>query len=434
MLFALKGAIKVKMNRDNPNHPDDPDGVTRASTPGNPSNQNPGWNADPDGVTMPYLPPDDPGSVDPNGATVPYLPEDPQGYADPYGATQVPPAGSAYSYYYNQNDYNQSSPVPPDPNYPPAPYETQPYIPGQDPLSQYQPIQPGRGQPQRPFRRAARRRRRGFGCAPGCGCLSLILPVLVLLAAYFLAPLRTNLLVLGLDRAPEGTSLSRTDTIMLVSVNPLLPDVKMLSIPRDLWISIPGYGENRINTVHFFAEGQEAGSGPRITMQVIRDTFQVPLSYYVRVRFDAVTGIVDAMGGVDVNMPEAMSGYEAGLHHLDGKQALAFARDRKNTDDFFRMAHGQLLVKSIVAQTINPLTWWRIPQMVTATFQVVDTNLPFWQWPRIGVALARAVIFGGIDNRTLDREMATPFVTNEGAQVLIPHWDLIAPLVRQMFG
>jgi len=251
---------------------------------------------------------------------------------------------------------------------------------------------------------------------------------------YFLAPLRNTFLVLGVDRAPEGTALGRTDTMMIVSVNPLLPTVRMLSIPRDLWVSIPGVGENRINTVHFFAEADQPGSGPKAVMQAVRNDFQVPVRYYMRVRFDGVVQIVDAMGGVDINMPESMSGYEAGWNHLTGDQALAFARDRKDADDFFRMAHGQLLIKSIVRQMLAPTTWIRIPVITATVFRLVDTNLPFWNWPRIGLALVRAVIGGNIDNRTLDRQMATPFVTNEGASVLLPNWELINPLVREMFG
>lgn len=298
-----------------------------------------------------------------------------------------------------------------------------------DPLSSYQPI---RVQPQ-PHRARRRPPRRGPGL--GCGCLSLgAVFILALLAVYFLAPLRTNLLILGVDRSPDGSYLGRTDTIILVSVNPLLPRVNMLSIPRDLWVSIPNVGENRINTVHFFAEAQQPGSGPQAALDVVRSSLQVRVPYYVRMRFEGVVQIVDAMGGVDIEMPEAMSGYEAGWNHLNGDQALAFARDRKGADDFFRMAHGQMLIKAVVRQVISPRSWPRLPRVAAAGLSMIDTNLPFWQWPRVGAALARAVLFGGLDSRTFDRQMATPFVTADGAQVLLPNWDLINPVVREMFG
>jgi LCP family protein required for cell wall assembly len=258
----------------------------------------------------------------------------------------------------------------------------------------------------------------------------------VLLAAvlvYFLAPLRTELLVLGIDRAPEGTFLGRSDTIILVGVSPLKPDVRMLSIPRDLWVTVPGYGENRINTPHFFAEAEQEGSGPAAAQQAIEENFGVRMPYYLRIRFDAFTRVVEALGGIDLDLAETMAGYPAGRHHLNGDQALAFARDRAGTDDFFRMANGQYLIKAAARQVLKPKTWLRLPAAAAAFFQVMDTNLPAWQWPRLAVALLRAGA-SGIDNRTLTRDMVTPFTTNQGANVLLPNWEAINPVVEEMFG
>src|SRR5574340_417230 len=82
------------------------------------------------------------------------------------------------------------------------------------------------------------------GC--GCGCLPLSLIVLIILLGYFLFPARSNILVLGVDRTPDGTALGRTDTNILVSVIPLKPTVNMLSIPRDLWVTLPARTPVRI--------------------------------------------------------------------------------------------------------------------------------------------------------------------------------------------
>jgi LCP family protein required for cell wall assembly len=261
----------------------------------------------------------------------------------------------------------------------------------------------------------------------------ILVGVLAILAVYLLFPLRTNLLIMGLDRVPEGTSLGRTDLIMLMSVNPLPPEVNMLSIPRDLWVDIPGVGQNRINTAHFFAEGEQAGNGPQALQQVILNNFGVRAPYYIRIRFDGFVGVIDAMGGVTVDLDEPMSGYDAGSHKLNGEQALAFTRDRAGTDDFFRMARGQLMIKSMVRQMARPATWPRLPVVAVAGLQAVDTNLPVWHWPRIGLALVRAGT-DGIDNRTITRDMVSPFTTDGGAQVLAPNWDRIRPLVRELFG
>lgn len=272
----------------------------------------------------------------------------------------------------------------------------------------------------------------------GCrSCLLIVLSILALglmiIGVYFLAPLRTNLLVLGIDRAPEDTALGRSDTIILVSINPLKPDVKMLSIPRDLWVSIPGVGENRINTAHFYAEANETGSGPVAAMETVNQNFGLSVQYYLRLRFDAFERIVNALGGIDIQLSKDMGGLTAGNHHLDGAQALAFVRDRKGSDDFFRMEQGQLMIKAIIRQVISPASWPNLPAVSGVVFDSIDTNLPFWRWPRLGLALLRGS-FSGMDSRTIEREMTTPYTTDGGAQVLLPNWELINPLVEEMFG
>ena len=260
----------------------------------------------------------------------------------------------------------------------------------------------------------------------------LALLVGLVLLVYLLAPLRTNILLLGIDYAPENSWTGRSDTIILATVVPLQPYVGLLSIPRDLWVSIPGIGENRINTAHFFAEAAQAGSGPQAALNTIRADFGVDVGYYLRIRFDGVRDIANAMGGVDVDLSQPMAGYPAGRVHLTGNKALAFARHRAGADDFFRMEQGQILIKSMLRQMLNPLKWPRLPAVLAAFSRSVDTNIPMWVWPRLGFALLRAGP-GGIDSRTITREMAPSFQTADGASVLSPDWSQINPVLMEMF-
>lgn len=302
---------------------------------------------------------------------------------------------------------------------------TQP-VPVADPLGHLQRVRVQRRTP-------VRRHRRGFSsCCSGALAGFLIL-FLALAAVYLLFPANTRVLLLGVDRAPDGSFTGRTDTIMLLQVNPLQPKVALLSIPRDLWVAIPGVGENRINTAHFFAEANQPGSGPRATAQVIEANFGLSVHYYARLRFEGFQKVVDAMGGVTLELKEPMGGLPAGRHHLNGAQALAFARDRKGTDDFFRMRQGQVILVATARQLLHPLTWPRFPMILAAFFNSIDTNLPIWEWPRIGLAFIRAGM-DGIDHRTISREMVTPFTTDQGAQVLLPNWEAIRPMIREMFG
>jgi LCP family protein required for cell wall assembly len=263
--------------------------------------------------------------------------------------------------------------------------------------------------------------------------LAILAFIVFISLVYFLVPFRTNFLVIGIDRAPEGSALGRTDTNILVTVKPLGPYIGVLSIPRDLWVTIPGVGENRINTAHFFAEGQNPGSGPAATMETIQVNFGVPVQYYVRINFDGIVDIVDALGGVDVELEQPMGGLPAGSHHINGEQALAFVRDREGGDDFFRMEQGQFFISQILKQLIQPASWPRFPATISALNDSLDTNLPVLVWPRIAFALLRAGP-EKIDYNIIDRNYVTPTTTSEGAQVLIPDWSLISPLVTEIFG
>jgi LCP family protein required for cell wall assembly len=249
---------------------------------------------------------------------------------------------------------------------------------------------------------------------------------------FFFTPFRINTLILGIDRPPEGTWIGRSDTMILTTLPPVLPQLSMLSIPRDLWVTIPGQYENRINTAHYFAELDKQGSGKKAAAEVIKTNFGVNVNYVVRIKFDGFVKVVDAMGGVTVNLPVDMSGMTAGKHHLDGTQALRFVRDRAGSDDFFRQQRGQLFLSSAVKEMLNPVKWPLIPAVFTATVSSIDSNIPFWVWPRLTYGILFSAV-KGFDSHTLDREMVTGWTTNEGAQVLLPNWDKINPLLYKLF-
>jgi anionic cell wall polymer biosynthesis LytR-Cps2A-Psr (LCP) family protein len=179
--------------------------------------------------------------------------------------------------------------------------------------------------------------------------------------------------------------------------------------------------------------GQEPGSGPSAALETVRQNFEVSVEYYVRLRFDGIVGIVDALGGMDVELDNPMAGLPPGDHHISGQQALAFVRDRQDTDDFFRMQQGQFFIAELIEQLIQPKSWPRLPVMISAMNESIDTNIPFWIWPRLSFALLRAGP-GGIDYHVISRDFVSSTTTSEGAQVLIPDWSLILPLVRQIIS
>ena len=257
--------------------------------------------------------------------------------------------------------------------------------------------------------------------------------LLALLLVYFVGPLRTNILLLGTDDSALRGELGRTDTIILTTVVPLRPYVGMMGIPRDLWLPIPGVGEQRINTAYFFAEANQSGTGSRAIMDTVQENFGVPVHYYALIHMEGLISVIDALGGVDIVLEHKAGGLKRGIYHMDGTQALAFARERYSADDFSRMQQGQILIQAVASKMLSPPSWPRLPGVLFGLSDAVETNIPFWQWPRLGFSLVRAAWFG-VDARTISPEMVTPWTTSGGAQVLAPNWDSINPWMQDMFG
>ena len=353
---------------------------------------------------------------DPDGATQPVAPVPPQ------LPSEYPPQPGGPAPVYPPRPPTQTPPTYNPPWQQPRPIE---------PLDYYQPIRRGK-KPKKPARKPWK---------GGCCALLAILGVVLCLAAAFVAaaltlsPGKTNILVLGIDRVDPAaqSDIGRSDTIVMTQIDPAQPRIATLAIPRDLWVNIPGVGENRINTAHFFAEGSKAGTGPAALAQTIQDDFGIASKEYVRIHLEGVPAVIDAMGGVTITLTEATALYPVGTHHLDGTQALAFIRDRKNADDFFRMAHGELFIKAAAQTLLSPLTWLRLPAILAALPKAVDTNIPTTQLPALALTLLR-VGPANIDSHSLPREYTTPYTTDAGAQVLLPRWDYINPLVKKIFG
>lgn len=293
-------------------------------------------------------------------------------------------------------------------------------------LSHYQRVQPI--PPASP--RGSRALRRSFETA------FWFLTFVVMSLIYLLVPVRTNILLLGIDDSPERGAVGRTDTIILTTVVPLQAHIGMLSIPRDLWVTVPGAGQQRINTAYFFAEAGVPGSGPQAAKQTVQANFGVPVHYYALVHMEGLVSMVDALGGVDVRLNEATGGLPAGAYHLNGTEALMFVRDRSNSDDFSRMERTQILIVAGIGKALQPTSWLVLPRLASSLPKLIDTDVPFWQWPRLSVALLRAALTQGkgIQSQTIMPDMVTPFQTDGGAQVLAPDWDSIRPLLEEMFG
>ena len=296
--------------------------------------------------------------------------------------------------------------------------ETQPQPP-QPSLSDFQPIPMSRVAKREAKKKITRR--------------NMKIGAVVLVLLYFFAPLRSNLLFLGTDDSLVRGELGRTDTIILTTVVPFKPYIGMLGIPRDLWLDLPNVGEQRINTAYFYAELSESGSGAKAATEAVSQNFGVRVRYYLVVHMGGVVDVVDAVGGLDITLEKKMGTLKNGDHHLSGEETLAFVRERYSASDLSRMEQGQIVINALIRKLIVPSGWLKIPALLMALPNAIETNIPLWQLPRLGFAFIRGTWFG-MDSRIIGWDMVAPYVTSGGAQVLLPKWDVINPVFLEIFG
>lgn len=195
-----------------------------------------------------------------------------------------------------------------------------------------------------------------------------------------------NILVMGIDRVPEVPKNSpeafdgRSDTMLLLRLDPTDNSVRMLSIPRDTQVNIPGVGIGKVNDAN--VEGG-AALAARVVSRTLND---VPIDRYVRVTTDAFRELVDLVGGIEVFVPYPMKyedatqnlkiDLEQGWQTLDGNRAEQFARFRKDKNgDIGRVQRQQALLKALRQRLVSPTVLPQLPQVIRVMQQYVDTNL-----------------------------------------------------------
>ena len=178
-----------------------------------------------------------------------------------------------------------------------------------------------------------------------------------------------NILVLGSDtRYRAGNDPGRSDTLMLLRLDPKSKTISVLSVPRDLRVSIPGHGADRINTAYTYG-------GPALSIKTFKATTGLPINHYMEVDFVGFCDIVDALGGVYLDVdrryynPEntgwSAIDIKAGYQRLNGHDALAFCRFRHDaTGDFMRMVRQQTFIRELKRQSFRWGNWKKVPKVI----------------------------------------------------------------------
>jgi LCP family protein required for cell wall assembly len=264
---------------------------------------------------------------------------------------------------------------------------------------------------------------------------------------------RVNFLLMGVDQRCDEEGPSHTDSMMVATLDPLSKSAAMLSIPRDLWVEIPDFGVDRINQAYYFGQIYEVpGGGPALAVETVETFLGVPLHYYVAVDFNAFVEVVDLIGGIVVNVPEAIDdpsypdncyGYdpfhiEAGQHRLDGATALKYARtratfggdvDRANRQQqVLTAAHDQVVQLDMAPQLII-----RAPQLWQTFQDNVTTNLTLEEMLQLAL-LVQDIDRQNVRSAVLDFNYVYNEITPDGRQVLVPVRDKIRVLRDELFA
>jgi LCP family protein required for cell wall assembly len=258
-----------------------------------------------------------------------------------------------------------------------------------------------------------------------------------------------NFLLIGSDKR-SGTSF-RTDTMVIAILRPNDGQVSLISIPRDLWVSIPGMQNNRINTAYQYGElNSYPGGGAGLLKDTIQYNLGIRIDHTAMVDFDGFRKIVDTLGGVDVPVacpytdwhlidptlnPEIETNWslytvESGVIHMDGDLALWYARSRQRSSDFDRGRRQQEVLRALFSQALQTGTLTRIPDLYNNLKDSVITDLGLGDILQLSL-YAPKMTSADIRSYYIRPPYVSSWITEQGAYVLLPNTDLLPQLLTE---
>jgi LCP family protein required for cell wall assembly len=242
---------------------------------------------------------------------------------------------------------------------------------------------------------------------------------------------RVNFLLLGSDQRPYEGGF-RTDTIILVSLDPANGTASLVSFPRDLYVTIPGWTQQRINTAMGYG-------GFPLLASTLEYNFGVRPAHYVMVNFWAFVETIDSLGGIDVYASQPLTDRRngryytvpAGLNHMDGETALWYARSRYSTSDFDRGRRQQEVVLAIFKRLLSLNAIEKAPELYDIYARNVTTDLTFGEIAPLLPLAAKLSDTSRIHQYFIGPAQVIPWTTPGGAQVLLPNAAAINAVLWQ---
>lgn len=196
------------------------------------------------------------------------------------------------------------------------------------------------------------------------------------------------ILLLGADSRPDDEELARSDTLIVAVLDMVDPHATVISIPRDLWVPIPGYYQARVNTAYFLGEIYET-SGAELARQTVSQLLNIPISHTVTIDFTGFRRLIDEMGGITIDVPETIDDWsypddnygtihlhiDAGVQAMDGDLALKYARTRHMDSDIYRAGRQQAVIRAVRQKLLEPSQIPLWPQYIRIGFDEIDTSL-----------------------------------------------------------
>jgi LCP family protein required for cell wall assembly len=265
---------------------------------------------------------------------------------------------------------------------------------------------------------------------------------------------RFTILVLGIDRRPsEGDTLfARSDAMFLVSLDPATSTVGILHIPRDLHVIPRGQSEYvRVNALMVEGEQIEEGHGPQYVMDTLRDNLGIRIDTALVFDFEAFVTLVDAMGGVDVDVPYTINdptfpdmdyGFDPlyipkGLNHFDGEMALKYVRTRHGDSDY---ARGERQMQLLLAVRNKLLTSGMMPQLLAQAPELLEemgdnvyTDIEFDEMLRLGLYVM-SVGSAQMHTGSLSRDYVTRLRQADGTSLTVVNNNRLYELLSSVFG
>lgn len=195
-----------------------------------------------------------------------------------------------------------------------------------------------------------------------------------------------NLLILGSDkRYQEKGDTGRSDTLMILRIDFNKKKVYLVSIPRDSRVRIPNYGLNKINAAYAYG-------GPRLSIRTVEEFTDLKINHYVQIDFRGFKKMVDALGGIDVDVKETINNRSRqyrmyipkGSQRMDGELALNYVRYRHGDSDFKRAERQQNFLTALTGNVLRWKSAWKIPRLISIMSKNVETDLTMSQMSRIG--------------------------------------------------